>query len=55
MKDEEIAAIASYVRHSFGNLKENPITPAEVKSLRPEINKRKFMPWSPQELEAAGK
>jgi mono/diheme cytochrome c family protein len=55
MKDEEIAAIASYVRHAFGNLKENPVTPAEVKSLRPEIDKRKFMPWSPQELEAAGK
>lgn len=55
MKDEEIAAIASYVRHAFGDLKETPVTPAEVKALRPEIDKRKFMPWSPQELEAAGK
>ena len=55
MADEEIAAIASYVRHAFGDKKEDACTPAEVKALRPEVDKRKFMPWTPHDLEAAGK
>lgn len=48
--DEDIAAIASYVRHSFGGKTEKPFPPAEVKALRPEVEARKFMPWKVEEL-----
>ena len=50
MSDEEIAAIASYVRHSFGGKKEKPFPANEVKALRPDVEKRKFVPWSVEDL-----
>ncbi len=49
--DEEIAEIVSFVRFSFGGLKEKPVLPADVKALRPDVEKRKFVPWSIQELQ----
>jgi mono/diheme cytochrome c family protein len=55
LKDDEIAGIASFVRHAFGGKKEPAFTPDEVKALRPEVDARKFMPWTPADLEAAGK
>lgn len=48
--DEDIAAIASYVRHSFGGKDEKPFPSSEVKALRPEVDQRKFMPWTVEEL-----
>jgi putative membrane-bound dehydrogenase-like protein len=48
--DEDIAAIASYVRHSFGGKNEKPFPPSEVKALRPDVEQRKFMPWTVEEL-----
>jgi hypothetical protein len=42
VSDEEIASIASFVRFTFGSIEERPITPEEVKTLRPEVGKRKF-------------
>jgi mono/diheme cytochrome c family protein len=54
LKDEEIAAIASFVRHSFGGIEENAIPPERVKALRPEVEKRNFKPWSAEELRKPG-
>lgn len=49
--DEDLAAIASYVRYAFGGKKdEKPVTPAQFKALRPEIEQRKFTPWTVEEL-----
>jgi hypothetical protein len=48
--DAEVAEIASFVRYAFGEITENPIKPAEVKRLRPAVEKRKFMPWTAKEL-----
>jgi putative membrane-bound dehydrogenase-like protein len=48
--DEEIAAIASYVRYAFGDKKEKPFPTDEVKALRPGVEKRNFTPWSVEEL-----
>ncbi len=53
--DSDLAAIASYVRHDFGKLSEKPFPPEEVKKLRPDVEKRKFVPWSVEELRAAAK
>ena len=53
--DEEIAAVASYVRHAFGGFDEKPVTPDQVKALRPEVDARKFMPWTVEELGKAKK
>ncbi|MEX1115126.1 MAG: c-type cytochrome, partial [Akkermansiaceae bacterium] len=50
LTDDEIAATASYVRHAFGKQVGNPIAPSEVKTLRPEIEERKFTPWTAGEL-----
>lgn len=50
VSDEELAAIASYVRFAFGDKKEEAIAPAEIKALRPEIEARKFAPWTAKEL-----
>jgi mono/diheme cytochrome c family protein/glucose/arabinose dehydrogenase len=48
LKDEEIAAVITYVRNSFGN-KASPISPARVKQVRVAIkNKTGF--YSPEEL-----
>jgi mono/diheme cytochrome c family protein len=55
VSDEEIASIASFVRFTFGGIEERPITPEEVKTLRPEVGKRKFVPWTVEDLRAAGK
>jgi len=50
--DAELAAIASYVRYAFGDKKdEKPVSPEAFKALRPEIEKRKFTPWTVEELE----
>jgi uncharacterized protein len=48
--DGEIAAIASYVRHAFGGKQEKPVPAEEVKALRPEVEKRLFVPWTVEEL-----
>lgn len=50
VSDEELAAIASYVRFTFAEKKEDPIKPNDVKALRPEIEKRKYAPWTMDEL-----
>lgn len=55
VSDEEIANIANivnFVRFAFGGVKEEPISHAQVKALRPEVEKRKLVPWSIKELEA---
>lgn len=51
--DEEIAAIASYIRYAFAEKKEQPFPPAQVKALRPELEERKFAPWTVEELKKA--
>ncbi len=52
--DEEIAAVASYVRYAFGGLKnEKPFPAEQVKALRPELEKRKYSPWTVEELKKA--
>jgi hypothetical protein len=48
--DFEIAEIALFVKFAFGELQANPVTPEEVKQLRPEIEKRKFAPWTASNL-----
>ncbi|GHC50392.1 PVC-type heme-binding CxxCH protein [Roseibacillus persicicus] len=53
--DEELASVASYVRFAFGGLKEQPISPEQVKALRPETEARKFNPWTVSELKNAAK
>ncbi len=50
MKDEELAAIASYVRHAFGETREDAISPEQVQALRPSVEKRNFSPWTVAEL-----
>ena len=52
--DADLAAVASYVRHAFGGLDEKPVDPARIKSLRPEVDRRRFMPWTVDELKKAG-
>jgi mono/diheme cytochrome c family protein len=49
----EIAEIASFVRYAFGDLDEEPIPEKAVETLRPEVNKRKYVPWTVKELNAA--
>ncbi len=55
VSDEELAAIASFVRFAFADKKEPAITPAEIKALRPEIEARKFAPWTFEDLKKAAK
>jgi uncharacterized protein len=50
VSDEELAAIANYVRYSFADKKEDPIMPAEIKALRFEIEARKYTPWTLKDL-----
>ena len=50
VSDAEIASIASFVRFAFGDMKETPVTPAQVKALRPDVEKRKFVPWTVRDL-----
>jgi uncharacterized protein len=51
--DAELAAVASYARHAFGGLEEKPVDPSRVKALRPQVEARKYMPWTVGELEKA--
>jgi len=55
MKDDELAKIISFVRFSFGGLKEKPISPEEVKAQRPAVENRKYVPWTVDELKASAK
>jgi putative membrane-bound dehydrogenase-like protein len=50
--DQEVAEIAGFVRYAFGEISEKPVEPAQVKAVRPEVEKRKFMPWTVKELRA---
>jgi mono/diheme cytochrome c family protein len=50
MPDEEIAAIASYVRHAYGGKREKPFPADQVKALRPDVEKRQFTPWTVEDL-----
>jgi len=50
-KSENIAAILSYIRDSFGN-KASPVTPEKVKAVRAEIKDRTTN-YTPQELKSA--
>jgi cytochrome c5 len=50
MTDEQLAAVLTYIRHSWGN-KASEITPAQVKSVRTEVGNR-VQPWSVTELNA---
>ena len=53
VSDEEIAAIASYVRFAHAGKTEDPIPAAAVKALRPEVEARKFSPWTVEDLRKA--
>jgi len=48
LKDEEIAAVLTYVRNSWGN-KAAPVLPETVKKVR-EANKTRDIFWKPEEL-----
>jgi mono/diheme cytochrome c family protein len=48
LTDEQLAAVLTYIRQSFGN-KASEITPAQVKAVRTEIGNRS-QPWSAAEL-----
>jgi len=49
LKDEDIAAVATYVRSAFGN-KASPATVDQVKKIREETNARGGAPWSSDDL-----
>ena len=40
LNDEEVAAVLSYVRNSFGN-KAAPVTPGQVKMVREKVRDKK--------------
>jgi mono/diheme cytochrome c family protein/lysophospholipase L1-like esterase len=48
LKDDEVAAVLTYVRNSWGN-KAAPVLPETVKKVR-EANKDRDMIWKPEEL-----
>jgi hypothetical protein len=48
LKDEEVAAVITYVRNSFGN-KASAVSPARVKQIRSDT-KAKTGFYSPEEL-----
>jgi len=48
LKDEEMAAVLTYVRNSWGN-KASPVSPETVKKVR-EANKDRSNFWKPEEL-----
>ncbi len=48
MTDEQLAAVLTYIRQSWGN-KATPITPAQVKAVRAEVGNRS-QPWTAAEL-----
>ncbi|MBB5351881.1 putative membrane-bound dehydrogenase-like protein [Haloferula luteola] len=51
--DDELAAIASYIRKAFGGLDEAPVKAEKFAELRPEVDARKFVPWTVDELKKA--
>jgi len=48
LKDEEVAAVLTYVRNSWGN-KADPVLPATVKKVRDATKERSIF-WKPEEL-----
>lgn len=48
MTDEQLAAVLTYIRSSWGN-KASEITPAQVKAVRTEVGNR-TLPWTAAEL-----
>ncbi|HEX6926973.1 MAG TPA: cytochrome c [Longimicrobiaceae bacterium] len=50
LNDQEVAAVATYVRSNFGN-EASPVTPEVVAAIRKEFASRKT-PWTAQELAA---
>jgi mono/diheme cytochrome c family protein len=48
LKDDEVAAVLTYVRNSFGN-NASPVKPEEVKQVRDAIRSKKGF-YSPDEL-----
>jgi mono/diheme cytochrome c family protein/glucose/arabinose dehydrogenase len=49
LKDDELAAVLNYVRNSFGNSSEEPITTEKVKEIREQTKKQKGF-YTPAEL-----
>jgi mono/diheme cytochrome c family protein/glucose/arabinose dehydrogenase len=49
LKDDEMAAVLNYVRNSFGNSSEDPITAEKVKEIREQTKKQKGF-YTPAEL-----
>ena len=49
MNDEEVAAVITYVRQSFGN-NLPPIKAAQVKKVRDEIKDKKNAPYTVEEV-----
>jgi mono/diheme cytochrome c family protein len=50
LSDDDLAAVLSYMRQSWGN-KAEPITPEQVKAVRAEVGSR-LQPWTSEELNA---
>jgi mono/diheme cytochrome c family protein len=50
LSDDDLAAVLSYIRQSWGN-KATPITPEQVKAVRAEIGNR-TQPWTAEQLNA---
>jgi mono/diheme cytochrome c family protein len=48
LSDEDLAAVLSYMRQSWGN-KAAPVTPEQVKTVRAEVGSRS-QPWTAEEL-----
>lgn len=48
LKDDELAAVLTYIRHSWGS-KDSKITPEQVKAVRAELGTR-TQPWTAAEL-----
>lgn len=49
MTDEQLAAVLTYIRQSWGN-KASEITPDQVKAIRTEVGNR-TQPWTAAELD----
>lgn len=48
--NDDLAAIANYVRHVFGGIENDPVTPDHIEALRPEVKERLFRPYTVEEL-----
>jgi uncharacterized protein len=51
LENDQIAAIASYVRYAFAGLSEDPISPDAVEALRGELEERRWVPYTAEELD----